>query len=106
MWLTGLPPVWLDAYRARYSFLYRCERLRLAAVERRQLAAAVTPEMRRVAKVIRQSRGLHLRLDDTICTALDDLERLGYAAPDPRGSWYGWDLLPAGVLLAGAKEVS
>ena len=36
--------VWLDAYLYRYSFLYRCERLRLAAADRRQLAAAARAE--------------------------------------------------------------
>ena len=61
---------------------------------------AVTPDMRRVAKVIRQSRGLHLRNDSAIHKALDDLERGGYIAPDSRGSRYGWELLPAGVLIS------
>ena len=65
-----------------------------------QAAVGVTGDMRRVAKVIRQSRGIHLRNDDAIAKALDDLERRGYAVPDERG---GWRLLPAGEALAGEE---
>ena len=46
--------------------------------------------MRHIAKAIRQSGGRHLRNDDSIATALDDLERGGYAVPDPRGASLGW----------------
>ena len=65
-----------------------------------QAAVGVTDEMRRVAKAIHQSRGVHLRLDDSILTALDDLERRGYAAPDEEGAWV---LLPAGEALAAER---
>ena len=66
-----------------------------------EAVATITADMRRVAKVIRQSRGVHLRADSTIATALDDLERGGYAVPDAReGGFYGWKLTPAGEELA------
>ena len=61
-----------------------------------QAACGVTDDMVRVAKVIRQSGGLHLRVDTAILTALDDLERGGYA--EPVGG--RWRLLPAGEELA------
>ena len=65
-----------------------------------QAAVGVTADMVRVAKVIRQSRGVHLRNDSAIAKALDDLERRGYAVPDDNG---GWRLLPAGEALAGEE---
>ena len=66
-----------------------------------QAAVGVTEDMVRVAKVIRQSRGVHLRNDSAIHKALDDLERHGYAVPDKReGGFYGWKLTPAGEELA------
>ena len=79
------------AYIARHFDRYR------PCLPHLQAVCGVTDDMRRVAKVIGQSRGVHLRLDDSVLTALDDLERLGYSAPDEEG---GWVLTAAGEELA------